>query len=335
MIVKLSKVLEMSLYKYISLVLLIIIGGFLIESGNSQGRQGFVVNSYIVVDFHSKKILSARDIDKKMPVASLTKIATAAVVLDWAQAVNADLSSNLIIPQSAALIGGPNQLGLVPGDLMSVRDALYCAILGSNNWTAEALAVHVGKDLLLREGKGGDPIKEFVKNMNALALNNGAKNTRFKNSHGMDHQGKPPFSCASDIARLSIYAMNMAPFAFICSQKSREVSVFKREGKKKFLVKNTNKILGIDGIDGIKTGQTSKAGPCLAVTSEKQPLVNEIADGKKQVIPRRLIAVVLGAQQRFDASRSLLLRGWQKFDAWNRQGRQVLGNDEFLSTVKN
>jgi len=100
-------------------------------------------------------------------------------------------------------------------------------------------------------------------------------------------------------------------------------------------VKNTNKILGIDGIDGIKTGQTSKAGPCLAVTSEKQPLVNEIADGKKQVIPRRLIAVVLGAQQRFDASRSLLLRGWQKFDAWNRQGRQVLGNDEFLSTVKN
>ena len=128
-----------------------------------------------------------------MPVASLTKIATAAVVLDWAQAVNVDLSSNLIIPQSAALIGGPNQLGLVPGDLMSIRDALYCSILGSNNWTAEALAVHVGKDLLLREGKGGDPIKEFVKNMNALALNNGAKNTRFKNSHGMDHRESRPF----------------------------------------------------------------------------------------------------------------------------------------------
>ena len=90
-----------------------------------------MVNSYIVVDFHSKKILSARDINKRMPVASLTKIATSIVVLDWAQAVNADLSANLIVPQSAALIGGPNQLGLIPGDLMSIRDALYSAVLGS------------------------------------------------------------------------------------------------------------------------------------------------------------------------------------------------------------
>jgi len=233
------------------------------------------------------------------------------------------------------LIGGPNQLGLIPGDLMSIRDALYSAVLGSNNWAAEALAVHVGNDLLQREGRGGDPVKEFVKNMNALAVNNGAKNTKFKNPHGMDHQGKPPYSCASDIARLSICAMNKAPFAFICSQKTREVSVFTREGKKKFLIKNTNQILGMEGIDGIKTGQTSRAGPCLAVSSEKQALVNELADGKKQVIPRRLIVVVLGAEDRFAASRSLLLRGWQKFDAWNRQGRQVLSNDEFLTTSKN
>ena len=334
MIVKLSKILTMCSRRYIS-ILLFLVGLFFSKQVNAQARQGFMVNSYIVVDFHSKKILSARDVNKRMPVASLTKIATSVVVLDWAQAVNADLSANLIVPQTAALIGGPNQLGLIPGDLMSIRDALYSAVLGSNNWAAEALAVHVGNDLLQREGRGGDPVKEFVKNMNALAINNGAKNTKFKNPHGMDHQGKPPYSCASDIARLSICAMNKAPFAFICSQKTREVSVFTREGKKKFLIKNTNQILGMEGIDGIKTGQTSRAGPCLAVSSEKQALVNELADGKKQVIPRRLIVVVLGAEDRFAASRSLLLRGWQKFDAWNRQGRQILSNDEFLATSKN
>ena len=332
MIVKLGEVLYMNAQKFIVLITCVIIPNILLEVAYSQNRQGFQVNSYIVVDFHSKKILSAKDIDKRVQVASLTKIATSMVVLDWADATNIDLGNNLIVPQSASSIGGPNQLGLVPGDQMSIRDALYSALLGSNNWAAEALAQHVGRDLLLREGRRGDPVKEFVKNMNALARNNGAKNTKFTNPHGMDHLGKPPFSCAGDVARLSIYAMNKASFSFMCSQKQREVSVLTRDGLKKFLIKNTNKNLGLDGIDGIKTGQTSRAGPCLAMAAEKQAIVKELLDGKKQVIPRRLIVVVLGSQDRFAASRSLLLRGWQKFEAWNSQGRKVLSSNEFLST---
>ena len=107
-----------------------------------------------------------------------------------------------------------------------------------------------------------------------------------------------------------------------------------RDGLKKFLIKNTNKNIDLDGIDGIKTGQTSRAGPCLAIAAEKQAIVKELLDGKKQVIPRRLIVVVLGSQDRFAASRSLLLRGWQKFEAWNSQGRQVLSRNDFLSTTK-
>ena len=79
--------------KYLS-ILLFLIGSFFSKQANSQSRQGFMVNSYIVVDFHSKKILSARDINKRMPVASLTKIAASIVVLDWAQAVNSDHSAN-------------------------------------------------------------------------------------------------------------------------------------------------------------------------------------------------------------------------------------------------
>ena len=104
MIVKLSKILTMCSRRYIS-ILLFLVGLFFSKQVNAQARQGFMVNSYIVVDFHSKKILSARDVNKRMPVASLTKIATSVVVLDWAQAVNADLSANLIVPQTAALIG--------------------------------------------------------------------------------------------------------------------------------------------------------------------------------------------------------------------------------------
>ena len=336
-IVKFTKILKMqSLFRFYHVLPLVVLYVF-IGSGVSDralGNQKYDVDSYIVVDLHSKKILSAREINKKRQVASLTKIATAIVVLDWAKAIGIDLGQNIIIPQSASAIGGPNQLKLRPGDQISIRDALYCSVLGSNNWTAEALAYHVGKDLLVRSGKNGDPVKEFVKHMNALANDHGLKYTKFVNPHGMDHQGKIPYSSASDVARLTIYAMGKAAFSFICSQTERKVSIASIGGRQEFIVKNTNKILNVDGIDGVKTGLTSKAGPCLVVTAAKQPIVSELADGNKQVTPRRLVVVVLGASDRFGAARSLLLRGWEKFEGWNRRGRQIRDRVELLSMSK-
>lgn len=336
-IVKFTKILKMrSLFRFYHVLSLLVLYVF-IGSGpvdQAMGNQKFDVDSYIVVDLHSKKILSAREINKKRQVASLTKIATAVVVLDWAKATGTDLGQNIIIPQSALSIGGPNQLKLRPGDQVSIRDALYCSVLGSNNWTAEALAYHVGKDLLVRGGKSGDPVKEFVKHMNALANDHGSKYTKFVNPHGMDHQGKIPYSSASDVARLTIYAMGKAAFSFICSQTERKVSIASIGGRQEFIVKNTNKILNVDGIDGVKTGLTSKAGPCLVVTAAKQPIVSELVDGNKQVTPRRLVVVVLGASDRFGAARSLLLRGWEKFEGWNRRGRQIRDRVELLSMSK-
>ena len=336
-IVKFTKILKMrSLFRFYHVLPLVVLYVF-IGSGVSDralGNQEYDVDSYIVVDLHSKKILSAREINKKRQVASLTKIATAIVVLDWVKATGTDRGQNIIIPQSASAIGGPNQLKLRPGDQISIRDALYCSVLGSNNWTAEALAYHVGKDLLVRSGKNGDPVKEFVKHMNALANDHGLKYTKFVNPHGMDHQGKIPYSSASDVARLTIYAMGKAAFSFICSQTERKVSIVSIGSRQDFIVKNTNKILNIDGIDGVKTGLTSKAGPCLVVTAAKQPIVSELADGNKQVTPRRLVVVVLGASDRFGAARSLLLRGWEKFEGWNRSGRQIRDRVELLSMSK-
>ena len=336
-IVKFTKILKMrSLFRFYHVLPVLFLYVFmgLGPVDQAMGNQKFDVDSYIVVDLHSKKILSARETNKKRQVASLTKIATAVVVLDWAKATGTDLSQNIIIPQSALSIGGPNQLRLRPGDQVSIRDALYCSVLGSNNWTAEALAYHVGKDLLVRGGKSGDSVKEFVKHMNALAAEHGSKYTRFINPHGMDHQGKVPYSTAGDVARLTIYAMGKAAFSFICSQAERKVSIVSVGGRKEFIVKNTNKILNVDGIDGVKTGLTSRAGPCLVVTAAKQPIVSELANGNKQVTPRRLVVVVLGASDRFGAARSLLLRGWQKFETWNRSGRQILDRSELLLMPK-
>ena len=125
-IVKFTKILIMRiLFKFYYVLTLAVLYVF-IGSGvadRSLGNQKFDVDSYIVVDLHSKKILSAREINKKRQVASLTKIATAIVVLDWAKATGTDLGQNIIIPQCASVIGGPNQFKLRPGDQISIRDA--------------------------------------------------------------------------------------------------------------------------------------------------------------------------------------------------------------------
>ncbi|MFP6872556.1 MAG: serine hydrolase [Verrucomicrobiales bacterium] len=302
---------------------------------DSAGQQS-TVDAYIVVDFHSRKILAAHAAEKQRQVASLTKIVTAMVALDWAQLTRTDLSELATVPASAVLIGGPNRMNLRPGEKISLRDGLYCALIGSDNWAAETVAGHVGRDLFER-GDGGEetaPVAEFVKQMNALAERQGATGSLFTNPHGMDHQGKLPYSTAADIARLAIYALGKSSFTFFCSQKERKVSVQGDAGVRQFIIKNTNKLLGKDSIDGIKTGLTRKAGPCLAISADREAIVTELPDGRTRVTPRRLIVVVLGASDRFSAARSLLLGGWEKFDAWNSGGRLILNPAELLSGPK-
>lgn len=299
-----------------------------------SSAQGSPAEAYIVVDFHSKKIFASRNAGQKRQVASLTKIATAMVALDWAQATGADLGQMAVVPPSAAAIGGPNQMGLRPGDRISLRDALYCAVIGSDNWAAETIANHVGGDLTARSRRRSSPVELFVKEMNNLAKAQGSDSTRFTNPHGMDHQRPVPYSSAADIARLSIYAMKKPSFTFFCSQKQRKVKILTAAGPREFVVKNTNKVLGTDGIDGVKTGMTRAAGSCLAVSAGKTSLVRELEDGRTKVTPRRLVVVVLGSGDRFGAARGLLADGWEKFHAWDSTGRVVRDPRELLEMPK-
>ena len=304
-----------------------------IEETPAQTR-GHRVQAYLVVDFHSKKILSAHNADSKRQVASLTKIAMAMVALDWARATGSDLGQLAMVPPSAMAVGGPNPMGLRAGDRLTLRDALYCAIIGSDNLAAETIATHVGRDLVARSGRGGAPVAAFVKEMNSLAKVKGGTRTKFTNPHGMDHRDPVPYSTAADIGRLAIYAMSQPGFTFFCSQKKREVTVQTVAGPRAFVVKNTNKLLGVDDVDGVKTGMTSRAGPCLVISADKPSLLTELADGRKRVTLRRLVVVVLGADDRFGSSRSLLMRGWEKFGAWNAGGRKIVDAAELLSMPK-
>lgn len=288
----------------------------------------------MVLEAYSGKVLVASKASEKRPVASLTKIATAVVAVDWAVATGNDPGKVMItVPQTITLVGGPNPMALQPGDRLTLRDALYSALLGSDNLAALTIADHVGREMLTRRGREGEPVAEFISEMNRLAKALGMSQTRFANPHGLERKGARAHSTAADIARLSVYAMRRNAFNFIVRQPDRQVRVEGATGARGYRVKNTNELIGEPGILGVKTGTTVAAGPCLSVCMDREPLVRTKADGTKGVTPRRLIVVVLNSPDRFNRARGLIRHGWSVYDAWLANGAPVQDRKREFITV--
>jgi len=292
--------------------------------------------SVIVMEAYSGKVLVASNASVRRPVASLTKIATGAVAVDWSIATSTDIGAvTLTVPQTITLVGGPNPMNLQPGDQLSLRDALYSALLGSDNLAALTIADHVGRELLTRRGKTGEPVAEFVAEMNRLAKAIGMTQTRYANPHGLEREGAKAYSTAADVARMSVYAMRKNAFNFIVRQPERQVSVTGATGKRSYRVKNTNELIGEPGILGVKTGTTNAAGPCVSVCMDRDPLVRQKPDGSKGATPRRLIVVVLNNPDRFNRARSLIKQGWDVYDPWLDSGALVQDRNREMISVPN
>jgi D-alanyl-D-alanine carboxypeptidase len=288
-------------------------------------RSAAAAQAFIIVDAQTGYIFEEQEPRKKLQIGSLTKIATASVVLDWAERKSGDLNQAVTIPQEAFTGSLENNIGFQPGDSITLRDLLYAALVQSDNIAAYTLAHHVGSQLgsLLPSDAGSKltPVDAFVAQMNALAKQLKMERTRFVNPHGIDYKVKPlPFSTAEDMARLTRYAMNKASFRFYVSQRQRQIS-FDRAGHRfNYALRNTNELLGKNGIDGVKTGRSARAGDCLILTSNREPEV--VTQGKAvTVYPRRLIVVLLGSTNRFGEGGGLVQRGWQLYDQWAATGR--------------
>jgi D-alanyl-D-alanine carboxypeptidase (penicillin-binding protein 5/6) len=277
--------------------------------------------SIMVMEAYSGKVLIASNAGARRPIASLTKIATGSVAVDWATATGADIGSlQITVPQTVSLVGGPNPMNLQPGDRISMRDALYSALLGSDNLSAITIADHVGREILRRRGKNGDPLAEFVGEMNRLAKALEMTQTRFANPHGLERSGAKAYSTAADVARMSVYAMRRNAFSFIVRQKDRQIRVHGATGERSYNIRNSNELVGEPGILGVKTGTTAAAGPCVSVCMERDPMVRTKPDGTKGATPRRLIVVVLNSPDRFNRARGLIRQGWAVYDPWLAAG---------------
>jgi serine-type D-Ala-D-Ala carboxypeptidase (penicillin-binding protein 5/6) len=288
-------------------------------------RPAAAAQAYLIADAQTGYILEDQEARKKLQVGSLTKIATASVVLDWTERKSGDLNRVVSIPQEAFAGITENNIGFQPGDSITLRDLLYAALVQSDNIAASALAYHVGSQLgsLLpaESGSKTTPIDTFVGQMNALAKQLKMDRTRFVNPHGIDYNVRPvPYSTAEDMARLTRYAMNKASFRFFVSQKERQIS-FDRAGHRfNYVLRNTNELLGKMGIDGVKTGRSARAGDCLILYANRESEV--VRQGQMETVyPRHLMVVLLGSTNRFGEGAAFVQRGWQLYDQWAAAGR--------------
>jgi len=229
--------------------------------------------AYVVVDGGTGQPLASYNADQPRPVASLTKLMTARLVLDAGH-----LEHTATVP-SLRIAGDESQAGLEPGEHVSRGELLRAMLVASAGDAARTLAVDVAGD----EGR-------FVRMMNAEAAAAGLDATRYANPDGLDDPAQ--HSSAADVAHLARDLMRDPAFRRIVAAESTRL-----DGSD---LGTTNDLLGTyRGADGIKTGHTDEAGWCIAASATRNG--------------HRILVVVLGApseQARDAGARALLDYGF-------------------------
>lgn len=287
--------------------------------------------SYIAIEANSGKLLFSSNAEARRPVASLSQVATAMVTLDWVARTRLPLDTFIAVPQEAFGLRAGNPMDLQPGDRLTLRDALYSTLLGSDNVSALTIASFVGRDLVSRRG-GGSPIGAFVTEMNNLARSLRMFKTRFTAPHGLDVGNDVSTSCALDMALLGVYSMQNPAFCYIVSQASRRIGVQSQtKGMTMYDISNNNKLMSSSGVDGIKAGTSRAAGSCLLLSVTRNAISRRSPQtGTEVIYPQRMIIVVLGSAERYPLARQMMDTGWRVWENWQASGMDMRDPKEFV-----
>lgn len=235
--------------------------------------------SYILMDAKSGRVLLEKNSNKKMAMASTTKIMTALLAIE-----KGNLEDKVLIDEKSINIEG-SSIYLEKNEILSLQDLIYGLMLRSGNDSSVAIANHISKTE-----------KEFVNNMNYKAKIIGADNTKFKNPHGLDEAGH--YSTAYDLAIITKEALKNDEFKQIFKTKTH-----KAQREKNDIFVNKNKTLWeYEGGNGGKTGYTLTSGRCLVSTSKR--------DGMN------LIAVSLNAYDWFNDNYKLMDYGFENYQPY-------------------
>lgn len=251
--------------------------------------------AWAIADGANGRILWSASDTTQLAIASTTKIMTACVVLRYAAEHRDVLDETMTISTNAASTTG-SSARIRTGDQLTVRQMLYGLLLPSGNDAATALAEHFGPRFRI-----GDislsAVGSFVARMNRTAAELRLLETRYFDPHGLGRN----HSSTRDLAKLAFHAMQDETFRSYVRTRRHECTITGREGMRPVTWNNTNRLLEMEGYDGLKTGTTTAAGSCLVATGRH-------ADD-------RLIVVVLGCtsnDSRYVDARNLFRWAWRE-----------------------
>lgn len=238
-------------------------------------------HSILLKELRSGRVLYQHDVEKRLSPASLTKIMSALIILE-----NGQLDDLVTVSKNAAR-APKTHLRLKVGEVYRLKELLKAMMMVSANDACLAAIEHVG---------GNE--EQFVKLMNAKATSLGLHDTHFSNGCGFD--GSDHYSTAEELATLSEVAMRNAVFREVVKEERAIITPV--TGYRAYVLHNTNRLLGrIPGVEGVKTGFTSKAGRCL---------IAKVSQNETD-----LLLVILNSNRRWNTAKSLIDYGFRLTNA--------------------
>lgn len=238
-----------------------------------KSSQSTLAVSALEIDLTTGREIYAKDIYRALPMASLTKLMTAYIVLK-----EHALTDVVTIDSSVQALDGTGSqtLGLVVGDKITVRQGLDALLVYSANDMAVSFAAW---------DAGSEPA--FVAKMNQAAQMLGMKETHFANASGLD--GVNHVSSARDLATIAQIMLQSSTVREVVQQRSAS---FTTQLGKTYKFATTNQLLANPSVKGMKTGFTAAAGQCLIAYAEREG--------------HAILTVVLGSTDRFGDTAQLL-----------------------------
>jgi len=281
----------MKKFKFIPLMLLIcLLLSSAAPSAAALEDPSLVAKQVVLVDLDTGRVLYSKNAEAQVSPASLTKIMTGLLAVEavergehtWEEMVTAGADCRQGMDESSSTAG------IMPGETLSYKDLVYCAMLPSANEACNILGTCISGS-----------ISAFVDLMNQRAAELGCVNTHFKNPNGLTADGH--YSTAYDMYLMTKEAISHPDFMEICNTINYTVPATNMSGERKLANSNAliseNSIYNTDGnyylyegAAGVKTGYTRAAGYCLISTAQRNGI--------------RVLAVVMGSTGVLNSERS-------------------------------
>lgn len=235
------------------------------------------------IDSQTGQVLFAKNPNQKLPIASLVKIMTALIALE-----HQGMNDKFLVSKQATEME-PDEMILLPGEVMSLKELLYGVFLVSANDAAEVLAQEVTGNR-----------DEFINLMNAKAGQLGMKDSYFANPTGLDEDSKNSYSSVYDLAILTRYLIRNYPEVVEISKTPHVYIEATPKHQDYDMYSGINLLTTYPGVVGFKTGYTPEAGYTIVTLARQNG--------------REIIGVLLGSQYRRDEARELLDNSFEKLE---------------------